>query len=198
MKISLVLGSCEESLNFRILTVKEFLGSSMKMQPTVMDHGDLRRDRLYGVHVVRDDDARAALFLREGVHEFVDTTGIDGVEARGGLVVEDVLGFVDDGAGDADTLLHAAGEFGGVLRQNFIRLQTYLFQGFCHPLLDFGGFCAPFLDHANADIFQDIQRIKQCCALKNHPEIAQNRRPILGSKFGDILPFDPDFAVVGL
>ena len=47
--------------------------------------------------------------------EFDDGGGGDGVEAAGGGVVEDEVGFGDDGAGDGDAAAHASGELGGEL-----------------------------------------------------------------------------------
>ncbi len=43
--------------------------------------------------------------------EVVDDVGHDRIEARGRLVEEDDLGIGGDGAGQADALLHAAGQF---------------------------------------------------------------------------------------
>ena len=47
--------------------------------------------------------------------EVDDGGGGDWVEAAGGGVVEDEVGFGDDGAGDGDAAAHASGELGGEL-----------------------------------------------------------------------------------
>ena len=69
-------------------------------------------DRVRAPHVVRDDDARDAELLAHADHQLVDDGAGDGVEARGRLVVEDVLRAKRDRAGDADALPHAAGQLG--------------------------------------------------------------------------------------
>ena len=61
--------------------------------------------------VVRgDDDGGAeAVHLLEELHQ---TLGLGVVEVAGGFVGEEQAGTVDDGSGDGDALLLAAGQFG--------------------------------------------------------------------------------------
>ena len=59
--------------------------------------------------VVGDHDDGVALGV-EAAEEVGDDALVGGVEVAGGLVGEDDGGLVDEGAGDADALLLAAGE----------------------------------------------------------------------------------------
>ena len=63
------------------------------------------------VHVVGDDDDGD--LLAEGFHQLFDFVGGDGIEGGAGLVHQQHFGFGGDGAGDAETLLLAAGEAKG-------------------------------------------------------------------------------------
>jgi hypothetical protein len=66
--------------------------------------------------VMGDDDDTAARGAGDFVHKFHDATTILAVEGGGGFVGDEEARFVDEGAGDGDTLLLAAGELGGALR----------------------------------------------------------------------------------
>ena len=60
------------------------------------------------VHVVGDDDLRAAEVLLHANDQLVDDAGRDGIEAGRRLVVEDDLGLHRDGAREAHALAHAS------------------------------------------------------------------------------------------
>ena len=62
-----------------------------------------------GSEVVGDDDGCDMKFVVEFEDEFVDDVGTDGIEARGGLVVEDDLRVKSDGPRQGDAFSHAAG-----------------------------------------------------------------------------------------
>ncbi|OIQ68420.1 hypothetical protein GALL_499870 [mine drainage metagenome] len=53
-----------------------------------------------------------AHFHHDLADQLIDDAGHDGIEAGGRLVKKDDLWLGGDGAGEADTLLHTAGEFG--------------------------------------------------------------------------------------
>src|SRR5579863_2356615 len=62
--------------------------------------------------IVRDHDDGLTQILVELTKHLKNDFGILGVEIAGRLVGEENFGFVDDGAGDGNALLLAAGEFG--------------------------------------------------------------------------------------
>ena len=62
------------------------------------------------LHIVGDDDDR--VILLEFVDEILDRQGRDRVQGRAGLIHEDHRGFDRNGAGNAQTLLLAAGQRG--------------------------------------------------------------------------------------
>ena len=71
-----------------------------------------RRD----VGVVRDHEDRVARAVQLA-EKFHDDGFVGFVEIAGGLVGEDQLGLIDQGAGDRDALLLAAGELRGEMRE---------------------------------------------------------------------------------
>ena len=81
--------------------------------PPFVEHRDAGADGVRAAHVVRDDDARDAESVAHADHELVDDGAGHRVEARGRLIVQDVLRAQRDRARDADALAHAAGQLGG-------------------------------------------------------------------------------------
>ena len=79
-----------------------------------MQHRDVVGDGADRGHVVGDGDRRRADLGDELADQIVDDPGHDRVEPGGRLVEEDHRGVGGDGAGEADALLHAAGELGRV------------------------------------------------------------------------------------
>ncbi|MPM67332.1 hypothetical protein SDC9_114254 [bioreactor metagenome] len=72
------------------------------------------------LHVVGDDEDGDALL--QFVHQFLDGAGGDRVERRGRLIEEQQFGVGGQGAGDAQTLLLAAGQVGGEFVQTVLDL----------------------------------------------------------------------------
>ena len=66
-----------------------------------------------GFVAVGDEDKGGVGFVGELAEEVEDELTVGGIEVAGGFVGEDELGTVDEGAGDGDALLFAAGELGG-------------------------------------------------------------------------------------
>src|ERR1700716_3143760 len=67
----------------------------------LVQHGDAGADGERATHVVRDDDGGDVQLLAHADHELIDHGARDGIEASGGLVIEDVLGAERDGARDS-------------------------------------------------------------------------------------------------
>ncbi len=109
---------------------KRMIGAVLRA--VVMQMAVLKLDAAVGlpgdVGVVGDhqDGVAGAVQLAENFH---DDGFVGFVEIAGGLVGEDELGLIDQGAGDGDALLLAAGELGGEMRQAIA--QAHAAQGFC-------------------------------------------------------------------
>ena len=69
--------------------------------------------------VVGDDDEGFAGFIDDAEEHVHDGGTCGGVEIAGGFVGVEDAGIVDEGAGDGDALLFAAGEFGGEVVEAF-------------------------------------------------------------------------------
>src|ERR1700741_3910072 len=65
-----------------------------------------------GLGILGDHDDSLAEILVEATEHFEDDFGIFRVEVAGGFIGEKDFRFVDDGAGNGDALLFAAGHFG--------------------------------------------------------------------------------------
>ena len=89
------------------------MGPCQRMTPS-WSMATLVGDGADGGHVVGDGDGGGADLGDELADQRVDDAGEDRVEAGGGLVEEDDRRVGGDGAGEADALLHAAGELGRV------------------------------------------------------------------------------------
>src|SRR4029077_9784424 len=94
--------------------VLRFLRGDIRDRATA-DHDALFHDPDGGAEAfevgkyVRGDEKRGA-FGAQGEEEVAQVGAGFGIEAGGGLVEQEHFGFVDDGASDAEALLHAAGE----------------------------------------------------------------------------------------
>ncbi len=80
----------------------------------LVDEHDVLADAEHRVHVVGVDDGGDVVFVGDVAEQFVDHDRGAGVEARVGLVAEEVFGIEGDGAGDGHTFLHTARDLGGV------------------------------------------------------------------------------------
>jgi len=121
----------EEFFDEGVLGADQFADGAVEDQPTLFQHQECRvgvglafgeGDHVAegGVEVVAAEGEgvlEAVGYEQGGYAEEVallhdqlnDGGGGDGIEAAGGRVVEDELGLVDEGAGDGDAALHAAG-----------------------------------------------------------------------------------------
>ena len=81
----------------------------------IVDKEHLFANTAHRTHVVGVDNGGDTLLVSDVADEAVDDTRRYRVEARVGLVAEEVAGFQGDGSGDSYTFLHATTEFGGHL-----------------------------------------------------------------------------------
>jgi hypothetical protein len=75
----------------------------------VVDHDAVAYILDIGEQVAAQDDCGAA--VGEGDDEVFDFSAADGVESGGGFIEDDEFRVIDEGLGEADTALHAFGEF---------------------------------------------------------------------------------------
>ena len=80
----------------------------------MVQNGDPVADFLDDIHLVGDDHHGDAQLLVQLLQQIQNRQGRGGVQGGGGLVAEQDLRVVGQGAGDGDALLLAAGELGGV------------------------------------------------------------------------------------
>ena len=107
--------------------------------------------------------------------QIVDDVGHDRVEAGRRLVEEDDLGLGGDGAGEADALLHAAGQLGRH-RARRPRAPSPTWPSFAiAPCLRLArGRPAGGLDEPEGDVLPDRQAVEQRAALEQHAELARS------------------------
>ena len=82
--------------------------------PPGLQEADGVADLADHAHLVGDDDDGDAQAVAHVADEIEDGAGGVRVQCAGGLVAQEDGGLVGQGAGDADPLLLAAGELGGV------------------------------------------------------------------------------------
>ena len=83
--------------------------------PALVQHRDPVPDRVRAAHVVRDHHGSHPKALARPDDQPVDHGRGHGVEAGGGLVIQDITRPQGDRAGNADALPHPPGELGGIL-----------------------------------------------------------------------------------
>ena len=126
---------------------------------------------------MRSHNDGGAIFV-DIVHDFEDLLGGDGVEAAGGLVGENHLRLIDEGAGDADALLLTTRQLVRILE--ILGLQMYQLQHFLHTgfhrflVLPTGSL------HCKYQIFFNRFITKKLIILKNNTQLATQLRNMLG------------------
>ena len=131
-----------------------------------------------------DIDGGQAQPLLDLADLFADMAAQFRIEVRERLIEKQHLGFQDDGAGDGDALLLAAGKFGGQARAK--ALEAHGFQPGFGAVADFGAGQA--LDRqAVAHVFQHGHMGKERVGLEHHRHAS-----IGGGQVGDILAPDQD------
>ncbi len=138
---------------------------------TVAHHQDAIREQHRLVHIMSDHDdgvAQTALDLHQGILHL--GTG-EGVERPERLVHQEHLGLHGQGAGDADALLHAAGDLVGATLQGMLHVHQFeIAQG---PVVAFGaGFAtAEHLIDGETHIVVDAEPGQQGMVLEHHRPI---------------------------
>src|SRR5713226_792162 len=111
----------EELVHGRVLGLEDLLVRAHGADLRLPQQGDAVGDAERPPHVVRHDHAGDADLLLQPLDQPVDHVGVHGVEPRGRLVVQQVLGLARDRPGDADPLAHPARELGRELLRHLGR-----------------------------------------------------------------------------
>ena len=126
--------------------------------------------------------------------ELDDGGGGDGVEAAGGGVVEDEVGFGDDGAGDGDAAAHASGELGGEFVDGLTEFDEV------EDLFDAGAgfrFGDVLFVEAVGYVVLDGEGVEEGGLLKDHADAGAELVEFDLGDGGDLLAEDADGAGVG-
>src|SRR5882672_837409 len=156
-----------------------------------MHHRDPVGDAEREVAVVSYDERGDVGALLQVEYFLADDHRAEWIQFAGRLVVEDELGFDDQGAGDGDALFHAAGEFARVAVGDILKAEEFeLLRGDSRDLV---GLFEPVLAQVEPDIFDHVEGVKQRAGLKDE------RHAVLGHHAfsADGLAFDEDVAFIG-
>ena len=134
-----------------------------------------------------DDDGRAGLV--DPVEQLHDPDRGDRVEVAAGLVGQQQRRVVDEGAGDRDALLLAAGELVGVAVE--LGREADQAQRRRHLLADFGAAGADHLQRVG-DVVVDGPVGEQLEVLEDGADVAPQLRDLLLRQLADVAAGDPD------
>ena len=147
-----------------------------------------------GFGIVGDHDDSLAEILVEAAEHIKDDFGIFCVEIAGGLIGEKNFGLVDDGTGDGDALLLAAGHFRGAVMEAALEseelgdyIEAVRIEAVAMNILSDG------------DVASGGERGEKIEALENEADLAAAELGALGvSHGGEVVAIDIDFAARGL
>src|SRR5881628_2639669 len=125
-------------------------------------------------HVVRHHHARHAQLVAQPLDQPVDHIGVHGIEPRGRLVVQEILGLPRDRPRDSHALLHPARQLGRQLGRHLGR-QVHEPQAFEHPVLaELLVVIAYLVGNAEPDVLGHAHRVEQRAVLEH---VAQGAGP---------------------
>ena len=108
------VGGEDEVVERFVVGGDDLLFRALPLLNALFDEDDVVADVDHRVHVVGVDYGRHLILHGDVVDQVVDQKRRLRVEARVGLVAEEVLGVERDGAGYGGSLHHAAADLGGV------------------------------------------------------------------------------------
>ena len=140
---------------------------------TFINKDDVFADLHHGVHVVRVDDCRDVVLLRDLMDQVVDQHRGHRIESRVGLVTKQVFGVQYDGPCDSDPFDHSSTKFSRVEMVYVSQIDP--FEAKVDPI--------PLFVHRHigeevqrqSDVLLYVRRIEQGSALKEHAHLFANR-----------------------
>src|SRR5690348_8545246 len=131
----------------------------------------------------------AELFL-QALDEPVDDVRIHGVEPRGRLIVQEILGFSGDGPGDPHPLPHPARQLGRELRRH-VGLEVHQAEALLDPGLAVAGIRIElFVRDAEPDVLLHVHRVEERAVLKDVPDAGAEMGQVLPLERRDVQPID--------
>src|SRR2546430_3067392 len=126
-------------------------------------------------HVVRHHHARYPQLVPQSLDQPVDHVGVDGIEPRGRLVVQEILGLPRDRPRDPHALLHPTGQLGRQLGRHLGR-QVHEPQAFEHAVLaELLVVIARLVGNAEPDVLGHAHRVEQRAV----PEHVTDRKSVV-------------------
>ena len=184
------VGQSEQAGGLRVgRAAEEFGGRAVLEDAPFVHEGDMvcQRGGFFGR--MGHEDGGDVLTADALVGQAVEVVAQVGVEAGKGFVQEQQGWFDNQGAGEGEALLFAAGEAAG-FAAGFV-FQTDVAQRLHGLCFDFGfGQAAHF--ESETDVFLGGQVREQGVVLEHQRDVA-----LFGRDGGDVLPVQPDFAAVG-
>src|SRR5450759_5123637 len=187
----------EEGAKIGDLRAVRLLRRSDEDELAVLQKGDAIGHEQRRDDVVGHDDGRRCEAVVQVDDEPVDRQRGHGIEPRRGLVVKEDLGLERDGAGERDTLLHAARERGGqepfhvaaeVHEPEYLaHARRYLFLGPRRVLAQREG-----------DVLEDRHRVEERTSLEEHAGLLAYGHELLLRQSRNLDAVHPDLARVRL
>ena len=149
--------------------------------------------------VVRHDDRRDVAALADLQDQARDGGGVDRVEPRDRLVVEQDLGPAHDGAREPHALAHAARQLRRQLVQHERGVEVHVLERLAHLAQDLGRAGAPRLSvaQAGADVLEHVHRVEERRVLEHVAHLAADLGERVAPRLVHGHAVDPDVAPVG-
>jgi hypothetical protein len=174
------------------------MGSPLHDDHAFAEQGQPVGDPERATHVVRHHDAGDTQLVVQPLHEAVDDIRVDRVQARGGLVVEEILGTAGDGPRDPHPLPHPAGELSRVLLDR-VQRQVHQPDAFGDALPTVLQIVVLVLvGDAEPHVLEHIHRVEQGAVLKHVADLGAHLGEVLPPERRDVLPIHDHRSAVRL
>ncbi len=167
----------DEIVQLAVVRVQDVLLGAFPPFAALVDVDDLLPDLHDGVHVVGVDDRGDVVLLGNLVDQVVDDDRSLRIEARVGLVAEEVARVQDDRARDGHALDHAARQ---LRRVEIVGVfEPHAPQAEIHALAFLGLRLIGEEIQRQADVLRYGRRVQQRSALKDHADVLADRLALL-------------------
>ena len=185
----------DKVVQLAVLGVEDALLGPLPPLAAVVDVDDLLADLHHGVHVVRVDDRRDVVLLRDLVDQVVDDDRGLRVEARVGFVAEQVAWIEHDGPRDGHALDHAARQLGRVEAVGV--LEPHALQAEVHALHLLALALRGEEVERQLDILLDGRGVEQRPALEDHADVLADGLALAEAQRREVHVVVPHVARVG-